>query len=87
MRNSLFWASVALFTATLTASAQTTNTDPLQTIKDSLGNGNDQQSVLQDVLGNAQNGKKVEKKLETPETVRPPDQKDITQKNIMPGRM
>src|ERR1700691_4845042 len=83
MRNSSFWAFVVVFTATLTASAQTT-TDPLQALKDTLGNGNgDQQNILQDVLGNTQNGKKTDKKLETPETVRPPtDQKDITEKNI-----
>ena len=79
MRNSVFWAFVIAFTAILTASAQTTS-DPLQSLKDTLGNG--QQSILQDVLGNPQNGKKSDKKLDTPETVRPPEQKDITEKDI-----
>jgi protein involved in polysaccharide export with SLBB domain len=75
-------ALVVVFSATLTASAQTTN-DPLQSLKDTLG-GDQQGNILQNVLGNGtQNGKKTDKKLETPETVQPrTDQKDITEKDI-----
>lgn len=83
MRSSLFWAPVILVTAALTASAQTT-TDPLQVLKDTLGGGNGAGNILQDVLGTgSQNGKKTDKKLEAPDTMRQaPDQKDITEKDI-----
>ncbi len=82
MRIRLLLALVVVFSATLTASAQTTN-DPLQSLKDTLG-GDQQGNILQNVLGNGtQNGKKTDKKLETPETVQPrTDQKDITEKDI-----
>lgn len=67
--------------ATLTASAQ--SQDPLQALKETLS-GDQQGGLLQDVLGNeSRNGKKTDKKLETPQTVMPPqDQKDIIERNI-----
>ena len=82
MRNRILGVFAVIFSAALTASAQTT-TDPLQALKDTLG-GDQQGAVLQDVLGQGQNNdKKTDKKLETPQTVRPPtDQKDITEKDI-----
>jgi polysaccharide biosynthesis/export protein len=82
MRNRILGVFAVIFSAALTASAQTT-TDPLQALKDTLS-GDQQGSILQNVLGQGQNNdKKNEKKLETPQTVMPPtDQKDITQKDI-----
>ena len=78
-------ASLLMLAAALTASAQDSQ-DPLQAIKDSLGGGNGQDNggLLQDVLGNGnQNGtKKTDKKLENPETVAPPMNQDITERNI-----
>lgn len=82
MRNRILGVFAVIFSTALTASAQTT-TDPLQALKDTLG-GDQQGSVLQNVLGQGQNSdKKTDKKLETPQTVAPPiDQKDITEKDI-----
>ncbi|HEX4153896.1 MAG TPA: SLBB domain-containing protein [Steroidobacteraceae bacterium] len=71
MKQRLIWAFLALSWLPLAGSAQSTQ-DSLQALKDTLGNGQ-QSGVLQDILGGGtQNGKKTEKKLETPETVRPP---------------
>ncbi len=81
MRSRLLGVLLILLSAGLSASAQTT-TDPLQALKDTLG-GDQNGGLLQGILGNGpQNGKKTDKKLETPETVFPPEQQDITQKNI-----
>ena len=63
----------ALFVAVLivlTASAQSQNSDTLQTLKNSL-TPDQQSSILQDVLGKGgASGKKTDQKLETPDTVR-----------------
>ena len=63
----------ALFVAVLivlTASAQSQNSDTLQTLKNSL-TPDQQSSILQDVLGKGgASGKKTEPKLDTPENVR-----------------
>jgi polysaccharide biosynthesis/export protein len=72
MKQRLIWALLAVSWLPLTGSAQSTQ-DSLQALKDTLGNGQ-QSGILQDVLGNGnQNGKKTDKKLETPETVQPPE--------------
>ena len=72
MKQRLIWAFLALAWLPFMASAQSTQ-DPLQALKDTLGNGT-QGGVLQNVLGNTStNGKKTDKRLETPETVRPPE--------------
>jgi protein involved in polysaccharide export with SLBB domain len=78
----VFGACLLIVSAALTASAQ--SDDPLQAIKDSLGNGQDNGGLLQGVLGNGtQNGtKKTDKKLENPETVYPPQNQDFTERNI-----
>jgi hypothetical protein len=83
MRSRLLWAFAATVFTALIASAQTT-TDPLQALKDTLGGGEQQGSILQDVLGQGSDTtKKSDKKLENPQTVLPPqDQKDIVEKNI-----
>jgi polysaccharide export outer membrane protein len=75
-------ASLLIISAALTASAQ--NEDPLQAIKDTLGGGQDSGGLLQGVLGNGgQNGtKKSDKKLDNPETVTPPMNQDIIERNI-----
>jgi polysaccharide export outer membrane protein len=75
-------ASLLIVSAALTASAQ--NEDPLQAIKDTLGGGQDSGGLLQGVLGNGgQNGtKKSDKKLDNPETVTPPMNQDIIERNI-----
>jgi polysaccharide biosynthesis/export protein len=80
MRNRLLWVSIA-FSAVLSASAQTNDT--LQQLKDTLG-GDQQNSVLQGVLGEGQDAsKKTDKKLENPQTIQPPpSQKDIIEKDI-----
>ena len=82
MRNRILGVFAVIFSAALTASAQTT-TDPLQALKDTLG-GDQQGGVLQDILGQGQNNdKKTDKKLESPQSVMPaPNQKDITEKDI-----
>jgi protein involved in polysaccharide export with SLBB domain len=78
----LLGASLIALSAALTASAQS-GEDPLQALKETLS-GDQQNGALQDVLGNtSRTGKKTDKKLESPETVRPPqDQKDIVERNI-----
>src|SRR5580658_9069600 len=82
MRSRLFWAFLVMFSAGLTASAQTTS-DPLQALKDTLTGGDQQGSILQGVLGNGNGtGKKTDKKLESPETILPPANEDLTEKNI-----
>jgi protein involved in polysaccharide export with SLBB domain len=77
-----FAALLIALSAALAASAQTS--DPLQTLKDTLSGSGQQSGVLQDVLSNSsRNGKKTDKRLDTPETVQPPqDQKDYTERNI-----
>jgi polysaccharide biosynthesis/export protein len=86
MRSRFFWAFAVIFSAALTASAQTT-TDPLQTLKDTLGGDQTSSSgggLLQGILGNGNQGtNKTDKKLENPETVRPPpENKDLIERNI-----
>jgi polysaccharide biosynthesis/export protein len=83
MRNRILGVFAVMFAAALTVSAQTTTTDPVQALKDTLGGGQ-QGGVLQDILGQGQNNdKKADKKLETPQSVAPvPNQKDITEKDI-----
>jgi protein involved in polysaccharide export with SLBB domain len=72
MKQRLIWA-LAVAWLPLTGLAQSTQ-DPLQALKDTLGNGTSQSGVLQGVLGNSNgSGKKTDKKLETPETVQPPE--------------
>jgi polysaccharide export outer membrane protein len=82
MRIRILGVLAVIFSAALTASAQTT-TDPLQALKETLG-GDQDNSALQGILGQGQNSdKKTDKKLENPQTVMPPmNQKDITEKNI-----
>jgi protein involved in polysaccharide export with SLBB domain len=82
MKQRLIWILLALSWLPLTGSAQSTQ-DPLQALKDTLGNGQ-QSGLIQDVLGGAgQNGKKTDKKLENPETVLPPeDNKPIIDRDI-----
>jgi protein involved in polysaccharide export with SLBB domain len=81
LKRSVLSASLLLFTAVLTASAQ--NSDPIQSIKDALTGGGQEGGLLQGVLGNgAQGAKKTDKKLENPETVVPPPNQDFTQRDI-----
>ena len=83
MRNRILGVFAVIFAAALTASAQTSN-DPVQALKDTLG-GEQQGGALQDILGGqGQNSdKKTDKKLESPQSVMPPqNQKEITQKDI-----
>ena len=83
MRNRILGVLAVMFAAALTASAQTTTTDPVQALKDTLGNGQ-QGGLLQDILGQGQNNdKKTDKKLESPQSVQPvPNEKDIIEKDI-----
>src|SRR5208283_2040922 len=77
----VFGALLAMLTVALTASAQ--NTDPMQTLKDTLSGSGQQGGVLQGILGNGKGtGKESDRKLETPETVKPPDQSDLIERNI-----
>jgi len=72
MKQSLIWALLAVSWLPLTGSAQSTE-DSLQALKDTLGNGQ-QSGIIQDVLGSVnQNGKKTDKRVETPETIAPPE--------------
>ena len=83
MRTRFFLGAALLgLSAALSASGQTSD-DPLQTLKETLS-GDQQGGVLQDVLGGQnRNGKKTDKKLDNPETVRPPqEQKDIIERDI-----
>src|ERR1700677_888529 len=86
MRSRFFWVFAVIFSAALTASAQTT-TDPLQALKDTLGGDQTSSSgggLLQGILGNGNQGtNKTDKKLENPETVRPPpENKDLIERDI-----
>jgi hypothetical protein len=78
------------FSFGLTASAQTS--DQIQSLKDSLSS-DQQDSLLQGVLGNKGNGTntKSDKKLQTPETVKPrsEEMKDFTkpQEKTRDGRI
>src|SRR5580658_1908527 len=82
MRNRVLRGLLVLLALGLGASAQPQNSDPLQSLKDSLPQ-DAQSSILQGVLGNDNNNqKKTDKKLETPDSVRAPSNEDITQKNI-----
>ena len=83
MRNRILGVLAVMFAAALTASAQTTTTDPVQALKDTLGNGQ-QGGLLQDIIGQGQNNdKKTDKKLESPQSVQPvPNEKDIIEKDI-----
>jgi polysaccharide export outer membrane protein len=81
MRNRILGVFAVMFAAALTVSAQTT-TDPVQALKDTLGNGQ-QSGILQDILGQGQNNdKKSDKKLESPQSVMPSNEKDLTEKDI-----
>ena len=82
MRNKILGVFAVILSAALSASAQTT-TDPVQALKDTLG-VDQQGGALQDILGQGQNNdKKVDKKLESPQSVMPtPNQKDIIEKDI-----
>jgi polysaccharide export outer membrane protein len=68
MRSKSLRALLVLLSIGLAALAQGQNQDPVQTLKDTLSQGQ-QGSVLQDILGNSGTEKKTDKKLETPETV------------------
>src|SRR3984885_14644397 len=83
MRNRILGVLAVMFAAALTASAQTTTTDPVQALKDTLGSGQ-QGGLIQDILGQGQNNdKKTDKKLESPQSVQPvPNEKDIIEKDI-----
>src|SRR5882672_9209581 len=66
-------ALVAALSMGLAASAQSPTSDTLQSLKNSLS-PDQQSSILQDVLGKGTGtGKKTDKKLDTPETVRRKD--------------
>ncbi|MGA2399132.1 MAG: SLBB domain-containing protein [Steroidobacteraceae bacterium] len=81
MRRSRLGLLALLISLGFGASAQN-NPDPLQALKDSMSS-EDQQSLLQGVLGNQGTSDKKDTKLKTPETVQPkPDQKDIIEKTI-----
>ena len=82
MRRSRLGLLALLISLSFSASAQN-NSDPLQALKDSMSQ-DDQQSVLQGVLGKeGGNDKKSDQKLKSPETVNPkPDQRDIIEKTI-----
>jgi hypothetical protein len=69
MRSSLLGAALVLLSIGLAASAQSQNDDPVQALKDSLSQ-DQQNSILQGVIGKG-NGtsKKTDSKLSTPETV------------------
>ena len=74
----------ALFVALsigLVAPTQSQNSDTLQNLKNSLS-PDQQSSILQDVLGGkgSGTGKKTDQKLETPETVRRKNEKDLLDK-------
>ena len=72
MRTRTLGALAALFAVCLSGSTQgqSQTEDPIQALKDSLTSGQQQGSVLQGVLGNADGtNKKTDKKLNTPETV------------------
>src|ERR1700734_4197536 len=82
MRNRILGVLAVMFAAALTVSAQTTTNDPVQALKDTLGGGQ-QGGVLEDIIGQGQNNdKKTDKKLESPQNVMPPREKDITEKDI-----
>ena len=82
MRRSRLGLLALLISLGVVASAQN-NSDPLQALKDSMSNG-DQQSLLEGVLGKEGNSSdKKDNKLKSPETVQPkPDQRDIIQRTI-----
>ena len=81
MRRSRLGLLALLISLGFTASAQN-NPDPLQALKDSMSS-DDQQSLLQGVLGKEGTSDKKDSKLKTPETVQPKsDQKDIIERTI-----
>ena len=70
MRRSRLGLLALLISLGVVASAQN-NSDPLQALKDSMSNG-DQQSLLEGVLGKEGNSSdKKDNKLKSPETVQP----------------
>lgn len=72
MRSRFHWAPLLLVSVALSASAQNSNTDQLQALKDTLSQ-DQQDSILQNVLGNKgnQGNKKTDSKLKNPETISP----------------
>src|ERR1022692_1865584 len=81
MRTRLLGALLVMLSVGLTASAQTS--DPMQALKDTLSGSGQSGGILQGIIGNDNGtGKKTDKKLETPETIQPPENQDLIQKNI-----
>jgi polysaccharide export outer membrane protein len=68
MRSRSLRALLAILALSLTASVHSQSEDPIQSLKDSLSQGQ-QGSILQDVLGKGTGTKKTDQKLQTPETV------------------
>jgi protein involved in polysaccharide export with SLBB domain len=69
MRSRLLLGVALVVAIGLSSSARPQNSDPLQTIKDTLSSSDQGGSLLQNVLGKIDNsGKKTDKKLETPDT-------------------
>jgi len=82
MRNRFLWTLLVFLVVGSIAFAQQSSPD-LQALKDSLSSG-DQNSLLEGVLGeqNPNGTKKTDKRLETPDTMRPRADQDIIEKNI-----
>jgi protein involved in polysaccharide export with SLBB domain len=82
MRRSRLGLLALLISLGFAASAQNNNSDPLQALKDSMSS-EDQQSLLQGVIGKEGATDKKDSKLKLPETVQPkPDQRDIIERTI-----
>ena len=69
MRSRSLHAFLAVLALSLTASVHGQSEDPIQSLKDSLTQGGQQGSIIQDVLGKGTGNKKTDQKLQTPETV------------------
>ena len=82
MRTRLLGALLVMLSVGLSASAQTS--DPTAGIEGYFVAGSGQSGgILQGIIGNDNGtGKKTDKKLETPETIQPPENQDLIQKNI-----
>ena len=82
MRSRLLKIFVVLLMVGSIVPVHSQQSEDLQSLKDTLSNG-DQGSVLQDVLGKeGGNTKKTDKKLQTPDTIRQQNDKDIIEKDI-----
>jgi polysaccharide export outer membrane protein len=80
MRSKSLGALLVLLTIGVAGSAQSQSDDTLQALKDSLSGGDQQSSILQNVLGGKSDGKKSDSKLNTPETVQSKSNRDLVDK-------